>query len=112
MQLTRKIFNWYSDPGHAWLEVTRAELISLGIENRISGYSYQKFDFVYLEEDSDAGIFIDAWERRTGLTFTDRNLKYIYRAVIRGYRPFKPTATYNFTLNFADETIKPRETPK
>ena len=29
-----------SDPGHGWLGVPRAELAELGIESKISGYSY------------------------------------------------------------------------
>jgi len=58
-------YRFISDPGHAWLEVPRAELVELGILNKVSQYSYQHGDMVYLEEDCDAGLFIDA-RRITG----------------------------------------------
>ena len=62
--------NFYSDPSHGWLEVKRSDLIALGIEDDISGFSYQKGSKVYLEEDCDMSRFIDAataagWEIKT-----------------------------------------------
>jgi len=55
-----KQYYFHADPGHAWLAVKRKELIRLGIINQISSYSYQKGGTVYLEEDCDAGLFMDA----------------------------------------------------
>lgn len=43
----------YSDRGHAWGKVKRQVLINLGLANKISRYSYQYKDNVYLEEDCD-----------------------------------------------------------
>lgn len=57
-------FDFYSDPSHGWMKVKRQELADLGIESQISVYSYQKGDAVYLEEDSDAPKFMDAWEKK------------------------------------------------
>jgi hypothetical protein len=53
-------FIWHSDPSHAWLEVTRKHLKVLGIENKVSEYSYQFGDRIYLEEDCDAPLFFKA----------------------------------------------------
>jgi len=53
-------YRFISDPGHAWLEVPRAELVALNILDKVSHYSYQNKGMVYLEEDCDAGLFIDA----------------------------------------------------
>ncbi len=50
----------YTDPSHGWLEVNRSDLIALGIEDDISGFSYQKGAKVYLEEDCDLSRFMDA----------------------------------------------------
>jgi hypothetical protein len=50
-------YRFITDPGHGWLEVPRAELDALGITNKISQYSYQRADLVYLEEDCDFAIF-------------------------------------------------------
>jgi hypothetical protein len=43
----------YSDPAHAWAKVKRQVLINLGIADKITRYSYQLRDNVYLEEDCD-----------------------------------------------------------
>ncbi len=53
--MTQKTFTVtvYSDPAHAWAKVKRQVLINLGIANKISRYSYQLRDNVYLEEDCD-----------------------------------------------------------
>lgn len=58
------ILKFYEDAGHGWLEVS----ISLcrELELKISGYSYCKGEFLYLEEDCDAPAFIKAWEATTG----------------------------------------------
>lgn len=55
-------YRFYTDPGHGWLKVSRDELELLHIEDQISEYSYQLGNNVYLEEDCDAGIFINALE--------------------------------------------------
>ena len=54
------MYKIYSDPGHAWLEVTKKELERLGIADKISEYSYMDGLLAYLEEDCDMGIFCQA----------------------------------------------------
>jgi hypothetical protein len=49
-----------SDPGHGWLEVPVSELVRLGIAKQISPYSYRKGQMAYLEEDMDAGTYLQA----------------------------------------------------
>jgi len=46
----------YQDPAHAWGKVERSVIDFLGIANKISNYSYQRKDHVYLEEDCDLGL--------------------------------------------------------
>ena len=55
-----RILNYYTDPGHGWLAVDRADLDALEITRRISRYSYQQNEKVYLEEDLDMSIFMQA----------------------------------------------------
>lgn len=50
--------NIYADPGHAWCKVPRKLLVKLGIEGDITSFSYQRGDFVYLEEDCDLPLLI------------------------------------------------------
>ena len=53
-------FFFYTDPGHGWLEVPRSLLHELGIAEKISEYSYQRGDSVFLEEDCDYFLFYQA----------------------------------------------------
>ena len=49
---------WFSDPGHAWLQVGWDLINDLRWTN-VSKYSYYDDEFVYLEEDSDAPKFLE-----------------------------------------------------
>ena len=53
---------FYSDPGHGWLEVDRDLLVTLGIDEEITPYSYQRGEKVYLEEDCDFSTFARAMQ--------------------------------------------------
>ena len=81
-------FNFHSDPGHGWLAVKRNELIRLNILNKISRYSYQKGNTVYLEEDCDAGVFMEA-KKALGETVTFKET-YQDNTPIRNYQQFNP----------------------
>lgn len=61
--------NFISDPGHGWLVVDRKHVVELGIAPEISPYSYQKGDIAYLEEDCDAGLYLQALKAK-GITYT------------------------------------------
>ena len=58
---------WYTDPSHAWLQVSRRDAEKLGCLHRFSQYSYQsaKGNTLYLEEDCDAAIFLRALNEST-----------------------------------------------
>ena len=64
--MSRRTFTFYCDPGHAWLKVSLALLEELDLVNKVSRYSYRSAEHAYLEEDCDAGLFIRAWQARTG----------------------------------------------
>lgn len=78
-----KTYIFHSDPGHGWLAVKEKELIELNIAYKISPYSYHKGKTVYLEEDSDAGIFIEALKAK-GIEFKYRS-SYQEKTPIRSY---------------------------
>jgi hypothetical protein len=89
MNTTKELtYNYYSDPGHGWLEVKLDELVELGIKNKISHYSYIRGDTVFLEEDCDMSTFMNAMESK-GLTI---KLSYINErereSFIRRLRPY------------------------
>jgi hypothetical protein len=56
-------FTHYTDPAHGWVEVPRALLHELGIADKITGYSYQRGEDVFLEEDCDLSVFARAMEK-------------------------------------------------
>ena len=65
---------FYFDSAHGWLEVNYEELVDLGIVKRITNWSYRDGEKVYLEEDIDAGTYIDAVEEQRKCVVTVRNL--------------------------------------
>jgi len=54
------IIHVYTDPGHGWASVKRSLLVKLGIDDKVSHYSYQRGQSVYLEEDCDLSLLIRA----------------------------------------------------
>lgn len=84
-------FLFITDPGHGWLKVGTSELAPLGLNlGSFSPFSYRSGHVVYLEEDCDAGVFIEAWKKANpGVKFPVevenydcecfvRNLSYIH----------------------------------
>ena len=81
---------YYTDPGHGWFAVKRADCEALGILERISPYSYQRGGTVYLEEDCDASLYFAAVKARGAVPqyiekHTDK------RHPIRSYSSFSVT---------------------
>lgn len=80
----------YSDPSHAWGKVKRNVLKNLDIEDKISPYSYQLRDNVYLEEDCDLGLLLQALhDNNTQVKFVEKNSNTVSR--IRSYESFVPS---------------------
>ena len=61
------MYKFFSDSGHGWLQVPLPELIALGIEKKISSYSYLDSGQAYLEEDCDFAVFYHAYEKAHGV---------------------------------------------
>ena len=55
-----KRYSFINDPGHGWLRVPYQDLVKSGVESKITKYSYRSREFAYLEEDCDAGTFLQA----------------------------------------------------
>ena len=51
----------YADPQHGWLKVPKKLIEKLGLV--ISGYSYERNNHYYLEEDSDMSLFLEECKR-------------------------------------------------
>ena len=67
--MSKQRFTYHSDGGHGWLQVDTNDLVRAGLSvQSFSQYSYQSDDMdvngvrqFFLEEDRDAGIFMDAF---------------------------------------------------
>jgi len=81
-------YRLFSDPGHAWLEVSFDELVSLGINKKITAWSYYKGNNVYLEEDCDAPLFLQTKKDLTGEITEYEEITSDYNSPIRSYSPY------------------------
>jgi len=79
----------YSDPGHAWGAVKRKVLDELGLTQKITNYSFQKGQTVYLEEDLDLGTLIDTLKRRAIFYKIEEKNHTNRYSPIRSYERFK-----------------------
>lgn len=84
-------FPYYQDPGHGWMAVKRTLLQQLGIEDRITPYSYQRGGTVYLEEDCDMMTFHDA-AKAAGFRYFLMHKYTDKSSPIRSYERFVPQA--------------------
>lgn len=72
MNQTIITLNFHNDGGHGWLECNREMINSTGIAERISKYSYQRGNDVFLEEDCDMPLLLSALrERSIGVVVND-----------------------------------------
>ena len=79
-----KVYTFYSDPGHAWLEVPFSDLIYLNIEADITAYSYMRGEFAYLEENLDFTTFCNAMGK-AGRSFRIKESNTNADSIIRQY---------------------------
>jgi hypothetical protein len=84
-----KTYKFHSDAGHGWLAVKVKELEELGIAAKVSKCSYIKGSTVYLEEDYDAGLFMNTYKAKHGEAPRFKELQSVDDSPIRGYDSFK-----------------------
>lgn len=83
----QKNYLFFSDPGHGWLEVPRTDVQELGIESKITAWSYEHNEKIYLEEDCDASLFMET-AKQNGWTINIEE-KYQENTPIRNYQHYK-----------------------
>ena len=78
----------FGDPGHAWARFPKAKLVSLGIADKISPYSYQNGTNAFLEEDCDLSVLVVALrDRGYEIKFNESHANK--QSKIRGYNTFR-----------------------
>jgi hypothetical protein len=81
---------YYTDPGHGWVAVKRKLLTELGIADKITYFSYQKGNTVYLEEDCDLSTLITALQvKHNGLVMEYDTKHTNNRHPIRNYESYR-----------------------
>lgn len=78
---------FFNDNGHGWYAVKRKILESMGLLDKISPYSYQRGQTVYLEEDTDAALFFDKLNEEERKIVTTKS-SYSNISPIRYYERF------------------------
>jgi hypothetical protein len=87
--MEKETFIFYADAGHAWLKVPKNAVETLGIADRITCYSYRKSDAVYLEEDCDAPLFVEAFREKYGVPPKVVKSPAVNSSRIRTYQSYK-----------------------
>ena len=78
----------FGDPGHAWARFPKAKLVSLGIADKISTYSYQNGTNAFLEEDCDLSVLVVALrDRGYEIKFNESHANK--QSKIRNYATYK-----------------------
>jgi hypothetical protein len=80
----------FADPGHAWAKVSKKELVKLGIHERISGCSYQRNDFAFLEEDCDLSLYLETLKQK-GVEVKFKESHTNKQSRIRNYDGYNPS---------------------
>jgi hypothetical protein len=79
-------YKFITDAGHGWLSVPLEDIRKLGIADQISSYSYITHTRAYLDEDSDAAIFLEA----AGIDINSIPMTHSDNAKCREYAPYHP----------------------
>jgi len=88
-----RTLTFHEDPGHGWLEVPFIELVYLGVAGKISTCSYMHHGKAYLEEDNDAGIYLDA--------LNALNIEYEFNTIHKDNTPIRNYPYYR-TIDASD----------
>lgn len=89
------MLTYYTDPGHGWLRVTLTDLADLNMmAGDFSQYSYRQGNYVYLEENCDAGKFIDAYKEKHGHEPEMCHIHTDHDSIIRSMPRITPVRTH------------------
>ena len=81
----KKQFFFHEDASHGWLEVSYKDVTDVDIHNEISEFSYihRTTEKIYLEEDCDYTLFMNAFKNKYGYKPIENPGKYYEVSPIR-----------------------------
>jgi hypothetical protein len=88
-KIRTRLVQVYADPAHAWAKVRLKDLFILGIAEKITRFSYERGDYVYLEEIQDLLVYREAIEA-TGVKLKFKENWTNRRSKIRSYSCYSP----------------------
>lgn len=80
-------FDFINDPGHGWLKVPFHYIQDFKIGSCISNFSYVNGDYIYLEEDCDANLFLMELNER-GIEYAINDI-YQENCLIRDFEYYR-----------------------
>lgn len=97
--MTEVTNKFYHDAAHGWLAVKMHVIRELGLDGKISKSSFIKGQTIYLEEDIDMPLYIDAQKAR-GVTVNAVAIDHGKRSIVRNYN------IYHAAVDTVDTTIE------
>ncbi len=88
-KIRTKLVQVYADPAHAWAKVRLKDLFILDIAEKITRFSYERGNYVYLEEIQDLLVYREAIEA-TGVKLKFKENWTNRRSKIRSYDMYTP----------------------
>ena len=84
-------YEFWDTEGHGYLKVPFNKIIDLGIEEDITEFSYwsKSKKYVYLEEDEDLSIFLNAVDKEFE-EIVKEPYNYTDQGIIDNYEPYSP----------------------
>ena len=86
-------FKVWHDPGHAWIKCSKKRLVRFFGEHwrkEFTPYSFEKGDYVYLEEDDDASTLIKRLKENGITPVWDSHYNQTKYSKIRNYPRLSP----------------------
>lgn len=111
--MTNVTNKFYHDNSNGWLAVKFKLLVELGIANKISKNSFIKGQTVYLDEDTDMPIYVDAQKDR-GVTVNSVAISHDKRSIVRNYNIYHADDNASASvveMIGVDETVDIVDTP-
>ena len=86
-------YKFHSDAAHGWLEVPLGDCEALGLKpSNFSRHSYREADTLYLEEDCDLSVFMNAYKTVKGESPEVIEGPYVQDSPIREMERVQPHA--------------------
>ncbi len=96
--------NFYTDGGHGWLKVSKFRLEKLQIADKITGCSFMRGDYTYLEEDCDLSTYVKALLKQENVEDVEGKVTNEYKTFMREF--WNRTTTHDSSCSTRGSKIR------